>query len=435
MIVQVAGPALLYLPGTQSFRILFRISVFGFGMIGLLALRRRSRAVTHPSVSSLILATAYMALMVLHPSTNTILAGLAQTFMQLAVFAPVLWAPSYFLGDTRRLTRVLAILWLFNMASATVGILQVRDPQRWLPAEFSSGVTGGKFGLAVSQYRTDDGRMVVRPPGLGDNPGAACWCGIFVASMGLGCLALPMNWACKLMGLLGGMAGVTVIFLTQVRSSFVVLVGAQVVFLAILFAQKRVGLALVLAGAMVAGGIGSLGYAASIGGRSVVDRFATLIGSDPIRVYDSSARLGMVTGTFDSLLMDYPLGAGLGRWGMMRDYFGNEGNLHSPPIWAEVQFAAWALDGGVVLLALYCLALVIASRRLIHLCLRHPSLAMRQWAAVVFMLCLPSLALMFSFVPFNSQLGMQFWFLVGAIEGVAQGVESPGEATPLRAQK
>ena len=172
---------------------------------------------------------------------------------------------------------------------------------------------------------------------------------------------------------------------------------------------------------MAACGVGALRYAASLGGKSTVDRFATLLEDDPLTVYDRSARLGMVTGTFDTLIVDYPLGAGLGRWGMMRGYFGNENNLDSPAIWAEVQFPAWVLDGGLVLLSLYLIALVVAVHRLLRLSLRHHSPLLRQWGAVIIMLSAGPIALMFSFTPFNAQMGMQFWFLIGAFEGVAQG--------------
>ena len=74
----------------------------------------------------------------------------------------------------------------------------------------------------------------------------------------------------------------------------------------------------------------------------------------------------MVIGAFDTLLVEHPLGAGLGRWGMMRIYFGNEKNVDSPAIWSEVQFSAWVLDGGIVLLCLYLSALVVAIQRLVR---------------------------------------------------------------------
>ena len=65
-------------------------------------------------------------------------------------------------------------------------------------------------------------------------------------------------------------------------------------------------------------GVCSFFYAESLGGKSTVERFATLLADDPLTVYEKSARMDMVTGALDTLLVEYPLGAGLGRWGMMR---------------------------------------------------------------------------------------------------------------------
>ncbi len=425
-VAQVAGPALLFLPGSQPFRVLLRVGTFGISLLGLAMWMRRPRVTRrHPACLLLVLGAGYMMLMLLHPGTNTLMAGLAQIGMHLAVAAPLLWAPPYFLGDPRRLARVLTILWIFNGASAVVGILQARDPGTWMPSEFSSVVTQGRFGVSALAYRGSDGQMVVRPPGLGDSPGAACSAGMFVASIGLAYLGLPVSNLRRLLGLTMGMAGVTVIFLTHVRTSLVIVVGSAVVYLVILVMQRRAATALVLAGSMAACGVGVLPYAASLGGKSTVDRFASLLEDDPLTVYDRSERLGMVTNTFDTLIVDHPFGAGLGRYGMMRVYFGDENNDNSPRIWAEVQLPAWVLDGGVVLLSLYLIAIVVAVKRLFQLSLAHRSYVVRQWAAVIIMLSAGPIALLFSYAPFCAQIGMQFWLLIGALEGIAQG-EPPG---------
>jgi hypothetical protein len=131
----------------------------------------------------------------------------------------------------------------------------------------------------------------------------------------------------------------------------------------------------------------------------------------------------MVTEAFDTLLVDYPIGAGLGRWGMMRRYFGNENNPDSPEIWAEVQFQAWVLDGGIVLLSLYLIAITMAIHRLIRISLNQQSLQLSQWGAAIVVLSAGPVAFMFSYCPFNSQMGLQFWLLIGALEGLAQGEE------------
>src|SRR5271157_2135086 len=430
-VTQVAGPALLYLPGSQTFRVPLRVGVFAFSLMGLVWCLRRSRfAGVHPSWILLVSAAVYMAVMLLHPATNTTMAGLAQIGMHFAVAAPLFWAPYYFLGDYKRLARVLTILWVLNGASVLVGILQIRDPGTWMPAEFASVMQTYKQSIAMYQYRAGDGSMAIRPPGLGDYPGAASGAGMFVAVMGLAYLGLPVSLPRKLLGSLMGMAGVVVIFLSHVRSSLVVVVGCAVIYSIILLGQGRLRTALTLALLMAVCGFYSLLYAESLGGQSTIDRFATLLEDNPSKVYEKSARLGMVIGAFDTYLVEHPLGAGLGRWGMMRTYFGNENNLDSPGIWAEVQFPAWILDGGIVLLSLYLIALAVAVQHVVRICLFHQSLKLRQWAAVIVMLSAGPIALLFSYTPFYSQIGMQFWFLIGAFEGLAQGEEGhpvPGD--------
>jgi len=371
-----------------------------------------------------------MAVMLLHPATNTTMAGLAQIGMHFAVAAPLFWAPYYFLGDHKRLARVLTILWVLNFASVLVGILQIRDPETWMPAELTSNIKTYKQTIEMYQYRAANGTMAIRPPGLGDSPGAACGAGMFVAILGLAYLGLPVSLSRKLLGILMGMAGVVVIFLTHVRSSLVVVTGCAVVYSIILVGQGRLRTALTLTLLMAVGGFCSLLYAESLGGQSTIDRFATLVEDDPSKVYQRSARMGMVIGAFDTYLVEYPLGAGLGRWGMMRAYFGDETNFESPMIWSEVQFASWVLDGGIVLLSLYLIALAVAVQRVVRICLGHHSLKLRQWAAVIVMLSAGPIACLFSYCPFYSQLGVQFWFLIGAFEGLAQGEEGhpvPGD--------
>ena len=105
----------------------------------------------------------------------------------------------------------------------------------------------------------------------------------------------------------------------------------------------------------------------------------------------------------------------------MRKYFGNENNTDSPEIWAEVQFVAWVLDGGVVLLTLYLIALFAAVQRLVRSSLFHHSFNCVTWGAVLIMLSAGPIAFLFSYCPFYSQMGMQFWLLIGAFEGLAQG--------------
>ena len=289
-----------------------------------------------------------------------------------------------------------------------------------MPTEFTSTMKTFNMSMAMYQYRAGDGTVKIRPPGLGDNPGAASGAGLFVAIVGLAYMGLPVSLLRKLLGLLMGIAGIVVIFLSHVRSSLVVVLGCAVVYAIIMVGQGRWKTVLTLAFMMVICGVCALSYAELYGGKSTLDRFATLLAENPLTVYEKSFRMGMVTSAFDTLLVEHPFGAGLGRWGMMRAYFGTDNNPDSPPIWSEVQFSSWVLDGGIVLLSLYLIALVVVVQRLIRLSFSHHSLPLRQWGAVIIMLSAGPIAFMFSYTPFNSQMGMQFWLLIGAFEGLAQ---------------
>jgi len=111
------------------------------------------------------------------------------------------------------------------------------------------------------------------------------------------------------------------------------------------------------------------------------------------------------------------LGAGLARWGMMHGYFGDRSKLESTEIWAEVQPTVWLLDGGFPLLLLYSAALVAAAWYEWRLAMSLEAREDRYWAATVAAVNIGTLALVFSFVPFVTQVGLQFWFLEGALHG------------------
>ena len=117
---------------------------------------------------------------------------------------------------------------------------------------------------------------------------------------------------------------------------------------------------------------------------------------------------------------DFPLGAGLARWGMMRLYFGDESNVNSPPLWAEIQFPAWALDGGIVLIVLYLLVLLRDAWAECRTCIHLRRTALASDMAVIVAANAGVLALLFSFTPFTTQVGLQYWFLAGVLHGVSQ---------------
>ena len=162
----------------------------------------------------------------------------------------------------------------------------------------------------------------------------------------------------------------------------------------------------------------ALSVATVLGGQSVQERFMTLLADDPRTTYYESRGI-QVEHAFSTLVEKYPFGAGLARWGMVSIYFGNDdsGAIDQDILFAEVQPSAWILDGGWPLLILYSLALlgtVAFDMRLVRT-LREPS--DRLLASIVVATNFGTLFFLFTFVPFNTAGGMQFWFLEGALHG------------------
>src|SRR5204863_5789298 len=112
------------------------------------------------------------------------------------------------------------------------------------------------------------------------------------------------------------------LYLSHVRSSLIVLAVSLITYGTLLSLQRRnrQASALLLLSSAVLGG--AFLYALTLGGDSVSDRFASLLSEDPGTTYANS-RGNQVAYALREYLPEYPLGAGLARWGMMRVYFGD----------------------------------------------------------------------------------------------------------------
>jgi hypothetical protein len=418
IISQTALPAILYLPGTQAFRLPIRISAFtislaAFAWYQLESTARTPRAKAQPWVVAIMVL---LAVMLLHPETASLRGGVAHMAVYFAVLAPLFWAPE-FVKSPEQLARIMWILLLCSGANAIVGVLQVYDPGRWLPAEFSRVLTGSEMGLGPVTYIGPNGVRIIRPPGLFDTPGAVAGPAMFAALLGLvfAVSAIPA-WKRALSLIMAG-AGFGAIYLSQVRVSLVAAVVMILAYAAVAFRQGRLSRASqfsILAGSIV---VGSLSLAVTLGGAAISERVSSLFASDPLSVYQG-ARGTQLTFTFLDLLFTYPFGAGLGRWGMTANYFGSI-NPDSAPIWAEIQFTGWMIDGGIVMVAIYlgALAATTLSQWRVSQATQHPRVAV--CGAVVLAAGLGPATMILSFTPFVSQIGIQYWFLAGALHGVA----------------
>ena len=186
VISQTAIPALLYLPGSQQFRLYIRIASFAISFATLLwwaiAVAKTSRP--HRAQPWIFGSMAYVVVMFFHPQTTSAYVGLAQFVLYLSVMAPIFWAGT-FVRTPEHLARLMALLLICNGLNALVGVLQVYDPGRWMPPEMSRLMSESLYGLGSVSYRGPDGTMIVRPPGLFDTPGAVAGPGMYAALLGL----------------------------------------------------------------------------------------------------------------------------------------------------------------------------------------------------------------------------------------------------------
>lgn len=417
VISQTALPALLYFPGTQPMRQTIRVSAFVISLaaFGWWLVSNTERRSPHRAAPWLAGATGVLAMMIFHPTTSNLYGGLAHAALYFAVMAPFFWAPA-FVSTPEHLARLIGLLLICNGANAVVGVLQVYAPDTFMPAELSRMITESAFGLGPVSYRGPDGQIIVRPPGLFDSPGAVAGPGMFAALIGVvfGLSAMPLwiragAFACSA-------AGVAAIYLTHVRISLVTTILMFVGYAFALTAQGRVKKATSIW--VFGGALGALAFAIalSLGGDSIADRFMTLFAGDPVSLYRGS-RGALLEESLSETIFRYPFGAGLARWGMAAAYYGSGGGL-----WAEIQVTGWIIDGGIPLLVLYGGALGLVLMSQLHVArMTHQDARVAACAAVVFALSLGPIGMVISFTPFVTQIGIQFWFLAGALHGVVVG--------------
>ncbi len=421
VISQTALPAVLFLPGTQILRLPLRVAAFGISLAAFAWwMGSRRRQTPHPAIHWLLLSVAYLILMIFHPTTNTSLAGVGQTMLYLSVMAPVFWASSM-VRSPQRLMRLLVILLICNGINSLVGVLQVYAPDYFMPQEFSSVIMSAKYGLSNYTYINSAGKLVIRPPGLFDTPGAVCAAGMLAALLGF-IFAVNLKKSTHRLGaLILGVAGVAAVYLSQVRTALLIMCGMMAVYVGVLWLiQKQRTKAIAFVGIAVMLVTLLFFFTITRTGKASMSRYEALTSGNPLAVYYNTHRGDQLENGFTDLLPAYPLGAGLARWGMMRVYFGDETNADSPMIWSELQFSGWILDGGLILMILYCLALLTTVAYELKVAGKATDQQLRLVAPVIIAANMGVIALIFGFTPFTTQIGMQYWFLAGALHGVAR---------------
>jgi hypothetical protein len=214
--------------------------------------------------------------------------------------------------------------------------------------------------------------------------------------------------------------GMTALYLTQVRALTVMAAVGVLVFAALRLRQGRIlqGASIALGGAALVAT--SFMWAAAIGGKAIEARFSGLIETGLFDTYQQSRGL-FLDYTLRELLFQFPLGAGLGRWGMMQVYFADPSMWQTPPIHAEIQLTGWLLDGGILMWLFYGGALAAACRLAYVSAVNRSTDALQYLSAGVLAFQLAIVGLCLTGPVFNTQQGVLFWTVTGALSGAVRG--------------
>jgi hypothetical protein len=428
VVSQTALPALLFVPGVAPIRTLTRVAAFGISLAALAAVGlsgRRAPGRRFPAIPWLAAATGWLCLSILHPGLNSPISGVAQITLNLAIMAPAFWGGAA-MSDHRQLTRLMRLLLVCNGASALVGIGQFYRPDIFDPPVMN--IVGPEGTKDILSIETADGRKIVRPCGLTDAPGGAASGGAMAALIGLSwALRSAPRWQ-RLGGLGLALVGVAVIYLSQVRSILIMLVFSLIAMFALLVLRKDFRKAALLGGGALAAMVLGMLWTLRVGSAEVAARFLNLLSSPAGKTYGDS-RGRFLAETFGRYLWEMPLGAGLGRWGMMYANFGDHApSLDRGMLWAELQWTAWLYDGGLPLMILYTGAIAVTIVNTVSIARNCQDEEISLWAVPICGLGLSIVALCFAAIPFIGPGGVQFWALFAALHAAA-------ERTRIRARR
>jgi len=386
-----------------SVRVLVRIAAFAASLALLAVPRRALRA--HPAEAPAIWIVLILVLSIFNPYTNNWLAGFAQASLYAAILAPLFWV-SRSGANRRTLYRLLFIMWAFQTVSAAVGVLQFYFPGHFQPNLSAVVASLGDAYVKDLHLATPDGRWILRPMGLSDIPGAAAMAGFWAVLLGIGFFISQRAWWMRVVCAASVSVGTFCIFLSQVRSALAVLIVSVIAFGALLMWRGQKLQSMVLAAVLAVFVVAGFHFAASVGGNDVASRLAAFTDHPESTFVEERGRF--LLDTID-VLPQYPLGAGLARWGMVNHYFGDDTNLDSAPIWVEIQWTGWLLDGGLPLVIAYVIALAVTIRMTMKLALTRDQNRLWPWPAIIFGYDIGVLANTFSYPVFIGQSGLEFW--------------------------
>jgi len=430
---QTALPALMFIPGLASVRTPARVAAFAVALVTWAAVASKGRSAKgdrFPARPWLVAVVGWLALEIFHPDGNTATARVAHFALYLSILSPAFWAGPA-LADRRQVGRLIKILFACNALGAVVGLGQVFRPEIFNPPVIPSVIKAGSDRIGDVSYLDAGGRRIFRPCGLTDQVGAAAAAGMTAALLGMGLAMGRVPWAWRPAGLAAAFVGVAVIYYSQVRMTLVMLAAGLALLTLVFLLQRDIRRALLLGLGGVALILGGFAWVAATSGADVTRRFAALVDDDPGKVYFNSRGM-YVRSALEDLLWRLPLGAGLGRWGQISDYFG-DGSTEA--MWVEVMIPAWVVDGGLPLLILYPLALAAAMFDSARIALRCRDPELRYWAAVILAMNFGVIATCFSYVAFLSPYGLPFWLFSASLHAADKLAGDPGPGPKARPRR
>ncbi|OYV68823.1 MAG: hypothetical protein B7Z74_08135, partial [Deltaproteobacteria bacterium 21-66-5] len=373
----------------------------------------------HPARTAAIVVMVILGVAIFNPTSAALPAALAQVGLYLAVLAPLFWVPRLTVG-VQTLWTLLTILWAFHSVGSIVGVLQVYFPGEFQP-KLSPVILGLGRGYVESlMITTSSGVRVFRPMGLTDVPGGAGTSGFYAVVLGIGVFFTSRKRWVSLAAVGSVLLGLMCLYLSQIRALMVV-TGVSIVAITGVLAMRRDYRRLSMFGVLlVAVIVVSFRSALSLARESVATRVGSLAQGTPQQVYERN-RGFFLKEAFEDMLPEYPLGAGVGRWGMMNAYFGSK-NDPNPSLWAEIQWTGWILDGGAPLMLAYLAALFYAVWTTFGIARtrRRGDPTLSLWGAVILAYSIGALAFTFSYPVFLSQTGMEFWFMNAVLFAAAR---------------
>ena len=426
MLAQWLCSVIIMLPHAQALRFAMRALPYAGNIALFFACFERLPSWSRfPGTTWLAFVFALLLAELFHPDT-ALIPGCGQVIFCTSIFLPAFWGGKA-IRDTRRLDRVLYLIFFFSATSALVGFVQAKYGLL-MPAEYSSVMLQmDPNKVRELTYSVANGQTYTRPPGLSDLPGGACGAAAYTVLLGTALAVGLRRFGVKSIAYLGivALAAVT-LYLTQVRTMLIsAVLGLTIIAWAVTLHSPAYGARTV--GVGVALFVGAFIYAVAIGGKSVSDRVTTLTSTSPTEAYQSN-RGRFLHNTVDELLPDYPFGAGLGRWGMVRTYASRYiQDTDPPPIYVEIQPTGWLLDGGFLMWVFYGGAILSSLLYSYRTATRHGDRHIRFLAGLVLSLNLITFMAAFDSPVFNYQTGSQFWLLTSGLAGVRECLCPPGD--------